>query len=632
MRSASIAVAALHREWRTQRDTLVKLAAVTPLLVGAITCALLWNGSTSRDTVGASALCALLLGYAGIAPGLIAGELERGSLCFLARTPRALGSAFFAKLVVLLLAPCAIAALGIGCAALLRLAISAGSATAFFAWIEGYVVLGLLVALWSLPVGACVRSGLVLPVSLLLAAAIYVPLGMRLEGPRVSHVGLAVGATVLAALSSGWLALHRTRASGGSVRRAALGAAVPLLFLVPGLHAWAGAIAPPSSAPGSQVVRSARTVLAQAFLGAEGRRLYVTYVPLGAERYSSLVLDASSGEVLREEEGSYYGNLGAFDSTQMISGSFGSHSWLVRIHTDDRSKAVFETRGESVVLERSSGARANFDSELDQAVRSAKRETTPWRDEQGRRLWFHAGRGEVETATGDIEVREAPPSSRFAAIGGSVRISSGSPVLRPWDHLRWREISKLGPGRTYLGSLRLGWLTQTEEAWEILDPETALPKLHIPRAPIRSSFSQRVLPIREGAALITVHEWEARRSELLLIDGAESAVRAVSVRGLEPNEIRGIDHGGYFYCEARDAQDRLLVVVQLERSARLARFDPEKALLEVLSCIESQQGETPLHAIATAGEDDVLVLTERRIVRASFATDRCTVLYEVDQP
>jgi hypothetical protein len=634
MRSAMIAVAALHREGRTQRDTLVKLAAVTPLLVGAITFALLWNGSKSRDTVGASALCALLLGYAGLCPGLIAGERERGTLGFLARTPRALRAAFVAKLLALVVAPLAIAAFGAVCAGAVRAAISAGAPSAFFGWTEGFVVLGLLTALWTLPLGALLRSGLVLPAGLLLAAVLFVPLGLRLDAPRMGGVLIALCAVAVASIVSGWIALQRSQRNGGRLLRSAACAALPLVVLVPGLHAWAASAVPQHFAgalPVPYAYRAERSHLDEAYLGSEGRQLFVNVVPLGAERPSSMVLDLQTGEVQREEEGSCYSNLGAFDSTKMISGSFGRHSWLVHTRYDDRTLTVFETHSGASLGDRPWGARAAIDPEFDGWIRRAKRETTPWRDEHGRRLWFHGGRGEVETAEAEIEVREAPQYARYVAIGGSIRRSTGSRELRMWDHLRWREIPKLEPGRQYFGALLSGWLTQTSSAWEILDPETGIAKHRISREASSEDRAQRVLPLREGLALIYARDGETGSGSLMILD-PESALRPISVLGLDAKAIRGVDHGGYFFCEARDERDRLLVLVGAERAVRLGRLDVKAASLEVLSCVESQAGESPLSAIATAGPDEVLVLTERRILRASFASDRSTVLYEVNQP
>ncbi|MBK9386233.1 MAG: hypothetical protein IPN34_15580 [Planctomycetes bacterium] len=632
MRSAMIAVAALHREGRTQRDTLVKLAAVTPLLVGAITFALLWNGSTSRDTVGASALCALLLGYAGIAPGLIAGERERGTLGFLARTPRALRAAFGAKLLALVVAPLAIGAFGAVCAMAIRAAISAGAPSAFFGWTEGYAVLGLLVALWTLPLGALLRSGLVMPAGLLLAAALFVPLGLRLDAPRMGGVRIAAVGVVVAATVSGWLALQRSQRNGGRLLQSAACAALPLLVLVPGLHAWASAVASKNAGRSIPVPVADRTHLDEAYLGADGRSLYLNFIPLGAMRYISLVLDVQTGEVQREEEGSYYSNLGVFDGTQMISGSFGRHSLLVHSRSEERTNTVFETRSGAILGERASGRRNSIDPELDGWMRRAKRETTPWRDEHGHRLWFHGGRGEIETAEGEIEVREAPQDARFVAIGSNIRRSTGDSKLRMWDHLRWREIPKMEPSRRYLGTLLSGWLTQTTGAWEIIDPEAGVSKLSISREATDEDSVVSVLPLREGLALISTHDWETGNGRRWLLDPKQSALRALAVRGVDAQRIRGVDHGGYFFCEARDERDRLLLIVHLERAMRLARLDVNAASLEVLSCVESQTGESPLFAIATVGPDEVLVLTERRILRASFATDRSTVLYEVDQP
>jgi hypothetical protein len=634
MRSASVALAALHREGRTQRDTLVKLAAVTPLLVGAITFALLWNGSTSRDTVSSSALCSLLLGYAGIAPGLIAGERERGTLGFLARTPRALRAAFLAKLLALVVAPLAIGAFGAVCAMAIRAVISAGAPTAFFGWTEGFVVLGLLTALWTLPLGALLRSGLVLPAGLLLAAALFVPLGLRLEAPRMGGVLIALCAVAVAAIFSGWIALNGSQRNGGRLLHSAACAALPLVVLVPGLHAWADASTPRNQPGVSRVPRIHQTSLEEAFLGPEGKELFINVVPLGAERYSSLVIDLQTGEVQREEEGSFYMNLGVFDRTQIISGSFGRHSWLVHARYDDRTQVVFDARTGATLGARPWGVQASVDPELDGWMRQAKRETTPWRDAQGRRLWFQNGRGEVETMDGEIEVLETRQAARFMANSGQVSLIDGNSVSRPWDHMRWRAVPVLGPRRTYLGALPAGWLTETESAWEVLDPETALATLRLPRSARDSGRLRwrRMHALPDGQALIFEQDAETRRADLTLLDPAQVKLRELSVSGIDAGEIRGIEHGGYFFCVARDERDRLLVMVRLKHTCRLGRIDPAKATLEVLSCVESREGESYLHAIASAGPDEVLVLTARRIVRASFATDRCTVLYELNQP
>jgi hypothetical protein len=460
------------KELRDQRGNLLRLALV-------VTPALLAGGWTlpehavrgNQYTTLALVLCALL-GALAVAIDVVPSEGARGTIALLARLPRGLSSAFWAKGTLVVLALLAFGWLGYAGSAAVRLLRYPDEAALPPPWLPQVYFGALAYAFWVLAVTSWMPRGLpalFVPPLLLTPHALVLSTAQGQQPNPVaiawlieSDLGWLVPLELLLGIALGWVSFVLGRRWSGGVRASvALGLLAAVLALAP---AWGALLArrsvwlapPPAEATSSSPYQST-------MLGTGGKFALTSLCRHPGWPSHACAIELASGK--RTWIGGPW--------SLIHQGCPGGWSWP---HLEE-FVTVFAPGDDSVVLESATleplpGAQRS--PEASERMRAALREHTPMRLPGDRRAWILDSKLEVGGPDGTYETVTLP-KGHFAIlpVGQGLLVSHGGGNFLVWDFTRGRLVTSERFSSTNLWCLGKHWLVPRKDgAWEMLDPDT----------------------------------------------------------------------------------------------------------------------------------------------------------------
>ncbi len=619
----------VHKEARDQRAVFLGVALALPVL----TFLAFWafgdrlSAASATDVAGAVLPVALILFVLGVASDLGAGEVRRGTVAFLRRTPNGLSTAFFAKAIALALGAAAIlawqAAVLLGAHGLL----GAGPGAGFLETLRAGVlcpptILVLLLAGWVFLASTWLRhGGVAIVLAPLLAGALGLPavlwarshaLLARWLAHDLGVASLLVVVVALLPLLAAGVAFVRGRRHVGSGFAAVVGGLAVLVVLGGSAYAYAGLRLHGllDFAPGD-----ADVVLAQPLLSPSGRVAWLE---------AARVLDAPARELtatrawridLSDGAAVPAGDWGEPTEAPRARGTWGSlvpQPRLVRYRAgvldggpvvdwlDAESGAALKTVPVGVDPPDVSGWR-----------REAARLASRVRDAQGRRVWLRASDGAIER-----EGEEGPPAARpsevpfFAGIPGgwlgydarskTVTLDATSGEVRTLDRPGWTVVTWLSPAHG------LAWGPEAR-VFDLATGESA---------PVRGR------PAGAGILLGAVD-----RDRVLVAGGGPGARRAtlwnpVTGEATVPAGLSDLEVASW-YVAGFDAEDRQVWLVASSDGTRVVRWEPDGDRATVLGICDRDA-----NVFALREDGSVYVLEAgRRIVRYGPAAGQRAVLF-----
>lgn len=599
------------KEWREFRAVAIGLLLAVPLLLAIAALALPDRAFADRDAgtmvATIAGLGAMLIALFAITTDLFAGEVRRGRMAFLGRLPAGLGQPFLAKALVFVVGVAGFFAYGYAAGAA-AVAFRGGEAAGVAellgrtmpdgSWRIGHETFWLsLLVLLALPVSCFAPRGvLTIPLTVVLGAAIVavVPFMRRTLLDWAYAGGLRVLLLALPPVA-GYLAFVRGYRAGGGWPRALKWAAVVLLL---------GCVYP--ALPRAQAFLAergwleTREVLLEAYLGADGRHLYVARAGFydGEESHAGvwlapLRIDVGTGE-FAEMDRRGLGPLGDWRRTRQPV----PHPYLR--YGDD----VLDTRTAEVVS-----------VPLREATLAVERAASHLVGADGRRLWVNGNR--LEWEGGSVALGPALTGGR---AHGVFLTSFSHDLLDPF-RLRVFDLREHGlvgwpvfvrPGE---------WLVRSpfrrrnvEPRWMLYDPDAR---------------TCRDVPVEPGVAPIVLDDGtllvRAETGEIDLVDPETGASRPVlfedGSRAVAPLLFNAASGGGPQHAAVRDRAGRRVFTLK----TRLARLEGARLVRT------AETGAAFVRLIACgAGDSCYAHAGDEGLVQLEFGRDTVRTLYRTE--